>query len=157
MNVLLFPQMGLFLPRCPDLWRQTHTSNSCVTQGLLHFSLFLSPRLSPHTSYVRQEDWNKNGQNSKNSGLPRQFTGKDSTCQCRRCRFHPWAGKIPWRRKWQPTPGFLPGKSHGQRSLAGYSPWGHKESETAEQLKQQQQLRIVHWMLTSWQFLFFIF
>jgi len=44
----------------------------------------------------------------------------------------PWVGKIPWRRKWQPTPIFLPGKSHGQRSLAGYSPWGCKESDMAE-------------------------
>ena len=40
--------------------------------------------------------------------------------------FHPWVGKIPWRRAWQPTPVFLPGESHGQRSLAGYSPWGPK-------------------------------
>ena len=39
---------------------------------------------------------------------------------------NPWVGKIPWRRKWQPTPVFLPGKSQGQRSLAGYNPWGHK-------------------------------
>ena len=39
-------------------------------------------------------------------------------------------GKIPWRRKWQPTPVFLPGKSHGQRNLAGYSPWGRKELDT---------------------------
>jgi len=38
----------------------------------------------------------------------------------------PWVRKIPWRRKWQPTPVFLPAKSHGERSLAGYSPWGHK-------------------------------
>ena len=45
-------------------------------------------------------------------------------CQYRRCGFDPWVGKIPWRRKWQPTPVFLPGKSHGERSLAGYSPWG---------------------------------
>ena len=45
--------------------------------------------------------------------------------QCRRPRFYPRMGKIPWRRKWQPTPVFLPGKSHGQRSLAGYSSWGH--------------------------------
>ena len=42
--------------------------------------------------------------------------------------------KIPWRRKWQPTSVFLPGKSHGQRSLVGYSPWGCKESYTTEQL-----------------------
>ena len=45
-------------------------------------------------------------------------------------RFDSWVGKIPWRRKWQPTPVFLPGKSHGQRSLVGYSPWGYKESDT---------------------------
>ena len=43
-----------------------------------------------------------------------------------------WVRKIPWRRKWQPTPLFLPGKSHGQRSLMGYSPWGRKESATTE-------------------------
>ena len=52
--------------------------------------------------------------------------------QCRRPRFNSWVGKIPWRRKWQSTPVFLPGKSHGQRSLAAYSPWGHKESDTTE-------------------------
>ena len=40
--------------------------------------------------------------------------------------FDPWVGKIPGRRKWQPTPVFLPEKSHGQRSPVGYSPWGHK-------------------------------
>ena len=45
-----------------------------------------------------------------------------------------WVGKIPWRRKWQPTPVFLPGESHGQRSLEGYSPQGHKESDTTEWL-----------------------
>ena len=55
--------------------------------------------------------------------FPGGTSGKESTCQCRRCRVHPWVGKIPWRRKWQPTPAFLPGESHGQRSLAGYSPW----------------------------------
>ena len=47
-------------------------------------------------------------------------------------RFDPWVGKIPWSRAWQPTPVFLPGDSHGQRSLAGYSPWGCKESDTTE-------------------------
>ena len=64
-------------------------------------------------------------------------SGKESNCQCRRCKRHefdPWIGKIPWRRKWQRTSIFLPGKSHGQRSLARYSPWGHKESETDEWL-----------------------
>ena len=46
----------------------------------------------------------------------------------------PWVGKIPWRRKWQPTPVSLPGEYHGQRSLVDYSPWGHKESDTTERL-----------------------
>ena len=46
--------------------------------------------------------------------------------------FDPWVGKIPWRRKWQPTPVFLYVESHGQRSLVGYSPRGHKESDTSE-------------------------
>ena len=46
--------------------------------------------------------------------------------------FHPYVGKIPERRRWQPTPGFLPEKSCGQRSLVGYSPWGHRESDTTE-------------------------
>ena len=54
--------------------------------------------------------------------------------QCRRLRFNPWVGKTPWRRKRQPTSVFLPGESHVQRNLAGYSPWGHKESDTTEQL-----------------------
>ena len=49
-------------------------------------------------------------------------------------RFDPWVGKILWRRKWQPTPVLLPGKSHGWRSLVGYSLWGRKELDTTERL-----------------------
>ena len=47
-------------------------------------------------------------------------------------QFDPWVGKIPWRRAWQPTPVFLPGESHGQRSLVSYSPQGSKESDTSD-------------------------
>ena len=68
---------------------------------------------------------------------PGGTSGKESACQCRRCtrcEFNPWVRKIPWSKERQPTPVFLPEKSHGQRSLAGYSPWGHKGSHTAEQL-----------------------
>ena len=68
-------------------------------------------------------------------GFPGDAGGKEPTSQYRRhkrCRFNSWVGKIPWRRKWHPTPVFLPGKSHGQRSLVGYSLWGHKESDTTE-------------------------
>ena len=52
----------------------------------------------------------------------------------KRPRFSSWVGKIPWRRAWQLTPVFLPREFHGQRSLAGYSPWGHKESYVTELL-----------------------
>ena len=70
-------------------------------------------------------------------GFPGGASGKEPACQCGR---HKSRGcgrsvrKIPWRRAWQPTPGLLPGESHGQRSLAGYSSQGHKEADTTEQL-----------------------
>ena len=54
--------------------------------------------------------------------------------QCWRPRFHPWVGKILWRRKWQPTSEFLPGDFHGQRSLVGYNARGRKESDTTGRL-----------------------
>ena len=63
-----------------------------------------------------------------------------SKCQCRIHGFSPWAGKSPWRRAWLPTPVFLPGDSHEQRSLVGYSPWGHTESDTTEQQNSNKQL-----------------
>ena len=49
-------------------------------------------------------------------------------------QFDPWVGKIPWRREWHPTGVFLPGETHEQRSLAGYSPWDHTESDMTERL-----------------------
>ena len=74
-----------------------------------------------------------------NLGLPRWHRGKESACQCRRHQrlrgFYPWVGKITWRRKWQPTPAFLPGESHGQQSLAGCKPsraWGCKQLDMTE-------------------------
>ena len=66
--------------------------------------------------------------------FPGGFSGKEPTCQCRRCRFDPWVRKIPWRREWLPTPVFLPGEFHGQRTLVSCSPWCHKESDTTERL-----------------------
>ena len=61
--------------------------------------------------------------------FPGGASGKELACQCRRHMRHgfdPWVQKITWRRVWQPTPVFLPGESHGQRSLSGCSPWGHR-------------------------------
>ena len=75
--------------------------------------------------YLRNNGLEKNGWRS----------GKEPACQRRRCKTHgfsSWVGKIPWKRKWQPTPVFLPGKFNGQRSLVGHSPQGCKESDTTE-------------------------
>ena len=61
----------------------------------------------------------------------------EAVCQYKRPKgsgFNPWVQTIPWRRKWQRTPALSPGKSHGRRSLIGYSPWGCKESDTTERL-----------------------
>ena len=65
-------------------------------------------------------------------GFPAGNSGREPAGRCSRHErrwFDPWVGKIPWRRKWQATPVFLPGKPCGQRSLVGYNPWGHKESD----------------------------
>ena len=67
--------------------------------------------------------------------LPRWLSGKRCAHWCRRCKrcqCNPWVRKLPWRRKWQPTPVFFLGKFHEQRSLVGYSPWGHKDLDTTE-------------------------
>jgi len=77
------------------------------------------------------------GLNILNMGFPVGSVIKNlplSVCQCRRCGFDPWFNKIPWRRKWQPTSVFLPGKFHGWRSLVSYSPWGQRELDITERL-----------------------
>ena len=66
---------------------------------------------------------------SKPPGRPRWIC-----LQCRRPRFSPWVGMIPWKQEWQSAPEFLPGEFHGQRSLAGYGSWGHKGLDTTEWL-----------------------
>ena len=91
-------------------------------------------------------------------GLPRWLSGKESACQCRthkRWGINPWVGKTPRRRKWQPTPVLLPGKSHGQRSLVGSSAWGRRESDrnkwlsahthTLKGYKEKRRVRCCSW------------
>ena len=81
-------------------------------------------------------------------GLLRWLSDKEFPCQCRRyrkCGFDPWVGKIPCSKKRQPTPVFLPGEFHGQRSLASYNPWGRKESDTTKQLSPDA---LTGWVLT---------
>ena len=92
-------------------------------------------------------------------GLPRWYSGKESAYQRRRRkrhRFDPWVGKVPCRRKRQPTPVFLPGKFHEQKDLARYRPWGRKQLDPTEQLSTQRpsdcshSLRWAPWKLTVW-------
>ena len=88
-------------------------------------------------------------------GFPGGASGKAPACFCRghkRYGFNAWVGKTPWRRAWQPTPVILAGKSHGQRNLAGWSQWGHKESDTTEETQQRAHrvsFRGAHWSLKS--------
>ena len=72
------------------------------------------------------------GLSSSEMGLAWWLTGKE----CRRCKFSPWVGKISWRRKWQHTPVFLPGKPYEQRGLVGYSPQGSQNCQTQRATKQ---------------------
>ena len=75
-------------------------------------------------------NWGTEQHQETGKGFPGGARGEEPTCQCRthkRCKFDPWLRTIPWRMKWLPTPVFLPGEFLGQRSLAGYSPGGHKD------------------------------
>ena len=92
---------------------------------LSHVRLFVTPWTIAYQAplsmgFSRQQYW---------SGLPFPSPG-----DLPHPGIKPWVQKISWRRKRQPTPVFLPGKSHGRRSLVGYSPWGHRESDMTEQL-----------------------
>ena len=149
------------LPEVPgwsleDRWGERHCSSSCtyshkpsLLPTSLDYSFFLHwihhkpfpfPGLlcnSRDCLYQKLHDW----ENAFSPGIclsfgfPGGHSGKESASQCRRCKrhgFHPCVGMIPWRREWLPTPVFLPGEFHGQRSLVGYSPWGPKESDTTE-------------------------
>ena len=78
------------------------------------------------------------------------LSSQQSTCQCRRLKFDPWTRKILWKKRWQRTPIFLPGKSHGQRSLAGYSPWCCKRIGHDLATKQQQHFKPLNlWHFTQ--------
>ena len=90
-----------------------------------------------YSPYCEFQDWSSKRCRTHRHRSTTVLSSKESACQCRshqRCSFDPWVRKLPWRRAWQPTPVFLPGESHGQRSLVDYSPWGHKGSDKTEQL-----------------------
>ena len=80
-------------------------------------------------------------------GFPDVSDCKESACNAGRPRFDPWVRKMPWRREWLPILVFLPRESHGQRSLAGYRPWVHKELDTTEQLTLLSHVRRTDWTI----------
>ena len=100
------------------------TKQCWANVGCQHISKYLLTYVRKHLIHSKMRQW----------GLPWWLSSKRICLKCRRCGFDPWVGKIPWRRDWLPIPIFLPGESHGQRSLAGYSSWGRKESDTIEWL-----------------------
>ena len=91
-------------------------------------------------------------------GLPWSLSGKETACHCQRCRrweLDPWVRKSPCRRKWQPTPVFLPRKSRGHRNLAAYSPWGCKGSDMT--VHGYMHTHIYSWFTMPCYFLIFFF
>ena len=109
------------------------TNLQCPKLCASFLSLWLSVPLQSHThSTLQSESFNnflyRIQKHISKAGhkLPWWLSGKGSACQCRRSRFDPWMGKIPWRRK-RESQVLLPGKSHGERSLVGYSPWSCQE------------------------------
>ena len=108
---------------------QTHNHRVGDVIQLSHPPLLLLPSVFPNIRVFSNESvphirWPKYWSFSLSISLNNEYSG--TTGQYRRHGFDPWVGKIPWRKKWHPTPGFLPRKFHGQRSLEGYSPWGLK-------------------------------
>ena len=121
----------------PFLYHIVSTQKMCsgiLSPGRLEFHLLI-PLLIPTLSFRGPLSHLSFATPSKE--LPWWLSGKESTCQCRRCGFDPWLRKIPWKKKGQLTPLCLPGKSHGQRSLVGYSPWVCKRVERYPLTKQQ--------------------
>ena len=121
--------------------------HSCGTGEWFHVWAWLRLTSIPHLYLSKQDSWvlaediatqltspfpeaaRRVCPHGKDTGFPGAASGKEPTCQCKRhkkCRFNPWVGKILWRRAWQPTPVFLPGESHGQRSQRAGHDWATK-------------------------------
>ena len=114
--------MGLSLNKLQEIVEDSGVLQSTGSQSVIHD---LTPEKQP-TALGRVIYF---------TCFPRCTSGKEHTCQCRRhkrCRFNSWVRKIPWRKAWQPFPVFLPGESHGQRSMLAYSPQGQKQWDTTE-------------------------
>ena len=124
----------LLLPPIPPSIRVFSSESALPIRGPKYWSFIFS--ISPSNEYPGlisfRMDWLDLLLSKGGLGLPSGANGKESACQCRRLGFDHWVSTMPWRRKWQLAPILLPAKPHGQRSLAGYSPWGHKEMNVTE-------------------------
>ena len=100
-----------YLHSCGLVWPSLYIHYASMTFSVYNLSPSPDFRLFLFFASLRPE------------GLPRWHAGRESACKCEKPGFDPLVGKIPWRREWHPTPGFLPRKSRGQRSLVGYSRW----------------------------------
>ena len=143
----VFTQRGISCLEAPQ--RSPNSSRSALLHNMQRRmgSLWLNEankdpipwNLTAHCHLNKTKDFEGTGAKKKKTetlarrGFPWCLRGEGICLQCRRPRFDPWIETIPWRRD-LPTPVFLPGESHGQRSLVGYSPQEHKESDTTEQL-----------------------
>ena len=99
------------------VWPNLLPWNGCLFRSIFHWAHW-SKLSGPPVSF--------------NQHLSLSWVSRRLRLQCKRPGFNPWVRKIAWRREWLPSPVFLPGESYGQRSLVGFSPWGCKESDTAE-------------------------
>ena len=110
----------------------------------LHLAQLVKDLPAMRETWIQSLDWEDALEKGKATystilGLPLWLSWQRICLQCRTPEFDPWIGKMPWRREWLPTPVFLPGESHGQRTLAGCSPRGHKESDMTDELSTVQQ------------------
>ena len=105
--------LASFLPKKSQGWSPSEWTGWISLQSKALSRVFSNTRVQKHQFF---SIWHL-----CNIRLPCWLSGKEHTFQCSKHRFNPWVGKIPWRRKWHSTPVFLPRKSHGQKSLVGYS------------------------------------
>ena len=142
---ICFFYFNLFFPLLLFMKRILSTHNG-LPQGTLPHCLNIKPKCLCSGPCLPVDGRKKEVNSlSQRLGFPGGASGKEPACQCRkpkRCKFDPWVSKIPWRRAWQPTPVCLPGKSHGQRSLAGYSPSGSQEHGYDLETKWQQHMYV---------------
>ena len=137
---------------CPS-----HTNNQSSGRSFCSSRPLAQAIISIHIAMISSTCWERHRWNARAVFIMHQalntvfrwLSGKESACQCRRhrrCRFELWVRKILWKRKPQPIPLFLPGKSHGQRNLVGFSLWGLKESDITEHTHTALQALNNYWL-----------